>query len=221
MNNLFGSVYGTPKTWEGERLTAASAMGIPQVVAPGGLDQAAMGPLHTVAPEYLDDVRTSGVGRTGAAGCPISTTTRSTILLPTLEEVEQVSPGDRAEAQPTRADRRHSSSRCAAGPPTTRARSWRHWSEAGPGQRGRADVAARSVASGLVAARHAHAVRAVSEHLDAANPNLDLLACDMHILDPEFADLLNTCMGDMLDSRWTRAWTETCTAWSLDSAGER
>jgi hypothetical protein len=36
------------------------------------------------------------------------------------------------------------------------------------------------------------------------NPNLDLLVCDLHILDPEFADLLNLCMGDMLDQAWRK-----------------
>jgi hypothetical protein len=42
------------------------------------------------------------------------------------------------------------------------------------------------------------------EHLNLDNPNLDLLACDLHILDPEFADLLNGCIGDMLDHTWRK-----------------
>ena len=37
-NNMYDSVYGTPKTWNGERVTAASDMGIPQIVTPGGCD---------------------------------------------------------------------------------------------------------------------------------------------------------------------------------------
>jgi hypothetical protein len=44
----------------------------------------------------------------------------------------------------------------------------------------------------------------LQKQLDPSNPNLDLLACDMHILDVELADLLNRCMGDMLDHTWQR-----------------
>ena len=44
----------------------------------------------------------------------------------------------------------------------------------------------------------------LQKHLDRENPNLDLLACDMHILDPELADLLTRCMGDMLDHTWRK-----------------
>ena len=36
------------------------------------------------------------------------------------------------------------------------------------------------------------------------NPNLDLMAADMHILDVEFTDLLTRCMGDMLDGKWKK-----------------
>ena len=39
---------------------------------------------------------------------------------------------------------------------------------------------------------------------DRNNPNLDVMKCDNHILDPEFADLLNMCMGDMLDKKWKK-----------------
>ena len=34
------------------------------------------------------------------------------------------------------------------------------------------------------------------------NPNLDIIQCDMHLLDEGFAELLNRCMGDMLDGCW-------------------
>jgi hypothetical protein len=40
--------------------------------------------------------------------------------------------------------------------------------------------------------------------LNRENPNLDLLVCDLHLLDPEFADLLNKCMADMLDHAWRK-----------------
>jgi uncharacterized protein (UPF0261 family) len=91
MNNLFDSAYGNPKTWEGERLTAAGAMGIPQIVVPGGLDQAALGPMHTVAQRYLDDVKAERRKSYMGSGLPYRHNAGVTILLPTLEEVEQVS----------------------------------------------------------------------------------------------------------------------------------
>ena len=42
------------------------------------------------------------------------------------------------------------------------------------------------------------------EQIDQSNPNLDLLQCDMHLLDDEFVNLLNTCMGDMVDGKWQK-----------------
>jgi len=47
-------------------------------------------------------------------------------------------------------------------------------------------------------------LRILSERFDRSNERLDLLAADMHILDPEFADLLTRCMGDMLDGTWRK-----------------
>ena len=38
----------------------------------------------------------------------------------------------------------------------------------------------------------------------AMGTNLDVLAADMHILDPAFADLLTRAMGDMLDGTWRK-----------------
>ena len=42
------------------------------------------------------------------------------------------------------------------------------------------------------------------EQLDKNNSNLDIIKCDMHLLDDEFVDLLNTCMDDMLDGKWQK-----------------
>jgi hypothetical protein len=38
----------------------------------------------------------------------------------------------------------------------------------------------------------------------ASNANLDVIQCDMHLLDEAFADLLNRCMGDMLEGKWRK-----------------
>ncbi len=39
---------------------------------------------------------------------------------------------------------------------------------------------------------------------DPSNQNLDLLATDHHILDPEFGDLVNRVMDEMLDHKWAK-----------------
>ena len=40
--------------------------------------------------------------------------------------------------------------------------------------------------------------------VDRNNSNLDVIRCDMHLLDVQFAALLNRCMGDMLDNVWRK-----------------
>jgi hypothetical protein len=48
-------------------------------------------------------------------------------------------------------------------------------------------------------------MRAVlDERVARANDSLDVIAVDMHILDPEFSDLATRAMGDMLDGTWRR-----------------
>ena len=39
---------------------------------------------------------------------------------------------------------------------------------------------------------------------DSNNNNLDIIKCDNHILDTDFSDLMNKCMGDMLDKKWKK-----------------
>ncbi|MDZ7838820.1 MAG: Tm-1-like ATP-binding domain-containing protein [Actinomycetota bacterium] len=56
-NNYFGSIYGIDKDWEGERLTAASDMGIPQIVCPGGLGQCAYGPVDSMPQKIMDEFK--------------------------------------------------------------------------------------------------------------------------------------------------------------------
>jgi len=203
MNNLFGSVYGTPKTWEGERLTAASEVGIPQIVVPGGLDHAALGPLHSVAPGYLDDVKNERRRSYLGSGLPYQHNDSVTIMLPTLEEVELVSLEIARKLSDTRG-------------PTAFIIPMRGWSAYDQSQ----DVATleRGWAEGngdgptwlpdpshpLWSQRATLMLSVLQKHLNRSNPNLDLLACDMHILDPELADLLNTCMGDMLKNTWRK-----------------
>ena len=201
MNTLLGSVYGISKTWEGERLTAAGAMGIPQIVLPGGLDQGAMGPLHTVASEYLDDVRSERRRSHKGSGRPYQHNDSVTILLPTLKEVELVSleiarklnetMGPTAFIIPMRGWSAYDQSEALA----TLERGWAAGNGDGP-------TWLPDPAHPTWSQRATLMLSLLERHLDRDNPNLDLIACDMHILDSELTDLLNRCMGDMLDHAW-------------------
>jgi uncharacterized protein (UPF0261 family) len=203
MNNLLHSVYGTPKTWEGQRLTAAAAMGIPQVIAPGGMDQGAMGPLHSSPAQYLDDVRHERRRSYHGTGVPYQHNDSVTIILPTREEVEQVSLQIAERLMDTRG-------------PTVFMIPMRGWSAYDQGE------ASATLERGWAAgngdgptwspdpsnpawSERSTIMRSVlQESLNRENPNLDLLVCDLHMLDPQFSDLVNQCMGDMLDHTWRK-----------------
>jgi len=203
MNTLLGSPYGMPAAWEGERLTAASATGIPQVVAPGGLDQAALGAMEKVPQHYLDDIARGRRQGWRDTGLPYIHNPSVTILLPTREEVEEVS-GMIAERLSN-----------ASGPAefllpmqgwsaydqraaiASRERGWSEGHGDGPTWEPDPDHPTWS--------RRASQMRAVlEERVDRANDNLDIITVDMHILDPEFADLANRAMGEMLDGTWRK-----------------
>jgi uncharacterized protein (UPF0261 family) len=208
-NNLLGSVYGTPKTWEGERLTAAAAMGIPQVVAPGGLDQAALGPLHGIPARYLDDIRHGRRPSHRGTGLPYQHNDSVTIILLTPAEVEQISleiarklndtRGPTVFVMPMRGWSAYDQSEETA----TLERGWATGNGDGPTWSPDADHPGWSQRSTLM-------LSVLQKQFNRENPNLDLLVCDLHILDPEFADLLNMCMGDMLDHAWRKGMYRDC-----------
>jgi uncharacterized protein (UPF0261 family) len=202
-NTMVGSVYGVPKSWEGERLTAASAMGIPQVVVPGGLDQAAFGALGSMPQSYLDDFRTERRRSYKGTGLPYIHNEGVTIMVPTLDEVERVSryiadklnltTGPTAFIIPMRGWSAYDQSEELA----TRERGWAKGNGDGP-------VWEPDLEHPTWSRRATLMLKVLQGHLDPTNDNLDLIAADMHILDPELADLLNRCMGDMLDGRWKK-----------------
>ncbi len=203
MNTLLGSVYGTPAAWEGERLTAAGAMGIPQVVAPGGLDQAALGALEKVPQQYLDDVRSGR--RTGYrdTGLPYIHNPSVTILLPTPEEVEEVSAmiadrlsratGPTVFLLPMQGWSAYDQREAIA----SRERGWAEGHGDGPTWEPDPEHPTWSRKSTLMRA-------VLGERVDRANDSLDVITLDMHILDPGFSDLATRAIGDMLDGTWRK-----------------
>ncbi len=203
MNTLLGSVYGTPATWEGERLTAAGAMGIPQVLAPGGLDQAALGALEKVPQRYLDETRSGLRASHRDTGLPYVHNPSVTIIIPTPEEVEQVSrmiadrlsrtTGPTLFLLPMQGWSAYDQREALA----SRERGWAEGHGDGPAWEPDPEHPTWS--------RKAAVMRAVlDQRVDRANRHLDVIAVDMHILDPEFSDLATRAMGDMLDGSWRK-----------------
>jgi hypothetical protein len=137
------------------------------------------------------------------SGLPYQHNAGVTILLPTLEEVEQVSMeiarklndtlGPTAFVIPMRGWSAYDQSEQLA----TRERGWAEGNGDGPTWQPDPSHPDWSQRATLM-------LSVLQKHLSQNNPNLDLLACDMHILDVELADLLNRCMGDMLDHTWRR-----------------
>jgi uncharacterized protein (UPF0261 family) len=203
MNTMLGSVYGTPRTWDGTRLTAAGAMGIPQVVAPGGLDQAALGALEKVPQRYLDETRSGRRASHRNSGLPYIHNPSVTIIIPTLEEIEAVSvmiadrlnrtTGPTVFLLPMRGWSAYDQPEALA----SRERGWAEGHGDGPSWEPDPDLPSWSW--------KATRMRAVlGERVDRANGQLDVIALDMHILDPEFAGLATRAMGDMLDGTWRK-----------------
>lgn len=203
MNTLLGSVYGTPAAWEGDRLTAAGAMGIPQVVAPGGLDQAALGALEKVPQRYLDETRSGRRASYRDSGLPYIHNPSVTIIIPTPEEVEDVSrmiadrlgrtTGPAVFLLPMQGWSAYDQREALA----NRERGWSEGHGDGPSWEPDPERPTWS--------RKASLMRAVlDERVDRANDHLDVIVVDMHILDATFSDLATRAMGDMLDGTWRK-----------------
>ena len=202
-NTIVGSPWGIPAGWDGRRLTAAGAMGIPQVVVPGGMDQCAHGPLQNVPREYLEDTEAERRRSFRGTGVPYRHNEGVTILAPTLDEMTALSEGIADALNPTMGPTlfvipmRGWSAYDQPEATASRERGWAAGNGDGPCWEPDAEAPMWSRRSTLMR-------RVLSERFDASNPHLDLIAADMHILDPEFADLLCRAMGDMLDGRWQK-----------------
>ncbi|MDD3520858.1 MAG: Tm-1-like ATP-binding domain-containing protein [Actinomycetota bacterium] len=200
-NNMYGSIYGIGQEWTGDRLTAASRKGIPQIVCPGGLDQSAY---QTVVPEkylkgFIDGTRVSYKN----SKAPYIHNSAVTIMVPNKEETEEL-----AEYVVSRLNKTTG--------PTALIVPMRGWSAYDQ------SVEDASVDKGWAKENGDGPVwwpdpdnpkwskRATlmwdvfMNKWDRSNPNLDIIKCDNHILDTDFAELLNTCMGDMLDKKWNK-----------------
>lgn len=203
INDMCESPFRFPVAWEGERLSAAGAMGIPQVVLPGGVDQIAFGPLNTVPARFLDDLKAGRRSSHRGSALPYLHNDGVTILCPSLEEVARVAhymadrlnpaQGPTAVVLPMRGWSAYDQSAELA----TRERGWAEGNGDGPTWEPDPERPEWSRRSTLM-------LQILGEQLDPGNPNLDLVAVDQHILDPGLADLINRMIGEMLDGTWRR-----------------
>jgi uncharacterized protein (UPF0261 family) len=202
-NTMFKSIFRVPDTWEGDRLTAAGDMGIPQIVCPGGLAQCAYGPLDTVPEHILEDYRKGLRVSYGGSKMPHVHNPAVTVITPTLEETEELAreimgklnkaKGPTALILPMQGWSAYDQSAELA----TIERGWAKEKGDGPVWWPDPDNPKWS--------RRATLMWSVfKKQIDRGNPNLDLMKCDMHILDDEFVELMNRCMDDMIDGKWSK-----------------
>ncbi|MCE5329450.1 Tm-1-like ATP-binding domain-containing protein [bacterium] len=202
-NTLYESIYGISKEWQGERLTAASRMGIPQIVCPGGLDQCAYGPINTMPEKFLRGFRDGTRVSYKNSGKPYIHNSAVTIMVPNKEETKQLALEIITKLNITTG-------------PTALMVPMKGWSAYDQ------SVENASVDSGWAkengdgpvwwpdpdnpkwSKRAAIMWEVFMKNQNKDNDNLDIIKCDNHILDPEFADFMNKCMGDMLDKKWEK-----------------
>lgn len=175
------------------RLTAAAEIGIPQVVAPGGLDLINFGPLDTVPERYLKEVeqgKRSLYKHNPNVTCVSVTPEEAYEIAVDMAGKLNRSIGPAVLCIPMRGwgacdiaspNKELGWAGPAAGP------SWIPDPE-------RPEWSLRSV----------EYVRGIREHLDPGKKNVEVLLADAHMNEPHFADLLSSLLLSMLDGSWKK-----------------
>lgn len=169
------------------RLTAAGRKGIPQVIAPGGLDLINFGPKNTVPEKYMEETK-SGRGlyehNPNVTCVSILPDEAYAIALEIAGKVNQAK-GPTAICIPMRGwgacDTRTGWAGGTAGPTWVGDPEKPEWS-----------------------LRSKRFVEGLKEKLDLSKPNVDLLIVDCEMNDPEFADLMSGILADMLNGKWEK-----------------
>lgn len=176
-----------------DRLTAAGAKGIPQVVAPGGLDLINFGPKDTVPERYLKV--TDEPGRALYVHNPMVTCVG-------------ISTGDTYRIGEHIARKLN-----AAKGPTVICVPMRGWGAcdlpspnkelgwAGPGP---GPVWAADPDRPEWSLRNKYFVEALRKVIDSDKPDLDVILVDKHLNEPEFADLMADLLDEMIGGKWTK-----------------
>jgi uncharacterized protein (UPF0261 family) len=177
------------------RLTAASRKGIPQVIAPGGLDLINFGPKNTVPENYMKQIQQKVLGRSlyehnPNVTCVGVTPDEAYNIARNMAEKINKSTGPTAVCVPMRGwgacDTRKPNKELGwAGP------------NSGPTWLPDPDKPDWSLRSKCF-------IDGMKENLDFNKSNIELLIVDKHMNEPEFADLMSDILADMLNGKWEK-----------------
>lgn len=202
-NIMYGSIYGISSEWEGQRLTAASRMGIPQIVCPGGLDQCAYGPFKTMPEHFLKGFRDGTRVSYKNSGKPYIHNSAVTIMVPNEEETKTLALEIITKLNKTKGPTmlmvpmKGWSAYDQSAENATVDSGWAKENGDGPVWWPDPDKPQWSKRATLM-------WDIFIKNQDTNNTYLDIIKCDNHILDTGFSDLMNKCMGDMLDKKWKK-----------------
>lgn len=201
-NNYFQSQTSNPDSWTGIRFTAAFDMGIPVVAAPGGVDESPFGMWQILPEEYKREFASGKRQTYRDTGMPYYHNSSMIILPTTLQENKKfsqmiVSRLNRAKGPalfllPLKGWSAYDQS-------ASHASKEMGWAEEGDGPVWMPDEEFPQWSK-----RATQMWDILIRQLSTENPNVDVIACDLHILDPEFAGLACMAMDKMLDGTWEK-----------------
>jgi len=177
-----------------DRLTAAGEMGIPQVIAPGGLDLINFGPKDTVPEEHMKKTHLPG------KGLYIHNPTVTCVGV-SPDEAYQIAEHIAAKVN-------------AAKGPTAICVPMRGWGACDLAEPNK-DLGWAGPEPGPVwvsdpekpewSLRSKKFVQGLRENIDSEKDNVDILVVDKHLNEPEFADLMAELLEEMLTGKWKKS----------------
>jgi len=176
-----------------DRLTAAGDMGIPQVIAPGGLDLINFGPKDTVPERLLKETDQPGRGlyiHNPTVTCVGVSTEEAYRIGEHIANKLNAAKGPTALCVPLRGW-----GACDLPAPNKDL----GWAGPGPGP-----VWASDPDHPEWSLRAGYFVAALRKVIDRNKPNLDVLLVDKHLNEPEFADLMSELLEEMLNGTWKK-----------------
>lgn len=199
-NNYYHAQCENPANWTGERYTAAFNAGIPTITASGGMDQSAFGKWELLPDEMKKQFETGERVAYKDTNMPYFHNPAMLILPPTLEENkmfahELISKLNKAKGpavflMPMKGWSAYDQS-------AAHANKDMGWAEDGNGPTWIPDN------NNPEWSRRAVDMWEIMEAaLNRNNSNIDLIQCDIHILDESFSDLASEIMDDMLNHRY-------------------
>lgn len=201
-NNYFQSQTRNPESWTGVRFTAAFDTGVPVVAAPGGVDESPFGMWQILPEEYKREFAEGKRQTYRDTGMPYYHNSSMIILPTTLQENRKFSQilasrinrakGPALFLLPLRGWSAYDQSAAHASKDMG-------WAEEGDGPVWMPDE--RNPAWSRRATQMWEILR---QQVDRNNPNLDVIVCDLHILDPEFSELACCAMDRMLAGTWRK-----------------